>query len=76
MPDDTFKERENRRNELVLDEIKASSFNVNFKRFELFDEIIKFSSLLDSDIIRFAELWFSTFPEKKFTITLTLFEFR
>lgn len=65
MPDDTFKERENRRNELVLDEIKASSFNVNFKRFELFDEIIKFSSLLDSDIIRFAELWFSTFPKKE-----------
>ncbi len=65
MPDDTFKERESRRNELVLDEIKASSFDVNFKRFELFNEIIKFSSLLDSDIIRFAELWFSTFPEKE-----------
>lgn len=65
MPDDTFKERESRRNELVLDEIKASSFNVNFKRFELFDEIIKFSSLLDSDIIRFTELWFSTFSKKE-----------
>lgn len=61
----TFKERESRRNELVLDEIKASSFDVNFKRFELFNEIAKFSSLLDSDIIRFAELWFSTFPEKE-----------
>ena len=65
MPDDTFKERESRRNELVLDEIKASSFDVNFKRFELLNEIIKFSSLLDSDIIRFAKLWFSTFPEKE-----------
>lgn len=73
MPDDTFKERENRRNELVLDEIMASSFDVNFKRFELFNKIIKFSSLLDSDIIRFAELWFTTFPEKEIYNNIDIF---
>lgn len=64
MPDDTFKEQE-RRTELVLDEINASPFDVNFKRFELLNKIVKFSSLFDSDTIRFAELWFSTFSEKE-----------
>ena len=62
---DTFEERERKRNELVLDEIKTSSFDINFKRFTLFNEIVKFSSLLGKDTIRFAELWFSTFTKKE-----------
>lgn len=60
-----YYEKERKRDELVLEETKKSSFDTNFKRLELFNEIIKFSSSFNESIIKFVKMWFSTFPEKE-----------
>ena len=60
-----YYEKANKRDELVLEEIKKTSFDTNFKRLELFNEIIKFSLSFNESIIRFVKMWFSTFPEKE-----------
>lgn len=61
-----YYEKERKRDELVLEEIKKSSFDTNFKRLKLFDGVVKFlSPSVNSIINRFASVWFSTFPEKE-----------
>lgn len=58
---ESFEEYEKKRKEVLYKNVRKASFEENIERLELFDKILAHSSMLDTEIIDFAEAFFSGF---------------